>query len=57
MEQQGQAMAQNVDNSPKVVELKVSGSAPPGIKGAEVEQISGLLVQALNEAGIRARKR
>jgi hypothetical protein len=57
MEQQGQVMAQNIDNSPKVVELKVSGSAPPGIKGAEVEQMAGVLVQALNEAGFRARRR
>jgi hypothetical protein len=57
MQQQGDMMAQNFDNSPKVVELKVSGSAPPGIKGAEVEQMAGLIVQALNEAGIRARRK
>lgn len=57
MQQQGEAMANNFDNSPKVVELKVSGSAPPGIKGPEIEQMAGMLVQALNEAGIRARKR
>lgn len=57
MAQQGQMMAQNLDNSAKVVELKVSGSAPPGIGGGEIEQIAGTLVQALNEAGIRARRR
>lgn len=57
MEQQGQMMASNLDNSPKVVEIKLSGSAPPGVRGAEVEAMAGVIVQALNEAGIRARKK
>lgn len=38
------------------VKLDISGSAPPGIRGGEVEQISATLVRALKEAGINARR-
>lgn len=38
------------------VKLDISGSAPPGIRGGEVDQIAGVLVKALNEAGVKARR-
>ena len=38
------------------VKLDISGSAPPGIRGGEVDAIAGVLVRALGEAGIRARR-
>jgi hypothetical protein len=39
------------------VEVKHSGSAPPGVQGPEIEAIAGTLVKALNEAGIRTKRR
>lgn len=58
MRQQGESMAMNLTGGNEVnLNLKISGSAPPGVGGAEVEQMAGMLVRALNEAGIRAKKR
>lgn len=37
------------------VNLRISGSAPPGVGKGEVDQIAGILVNAFNEAGIRVK--
>lgn len=47
----------NNQGAPKkmTVELKMSGSAPPGIRGGDRDAIASTLVAALREAGIDAR--
>lgn len=57
MEQRGHAMAANMTGRQEPLVIEFRGSAPPGIGGNEVEAIAGTLVQALNEAGIRARRK
>lgn len=49
-------MANNQGTPKKMtVELKMSGSAPPGIRGGDRDAIASTLVAALKEAGIDAR--
>jgi hypothetical protein len=57
MQQQGDMMASNFDNSPKILEVKISGSAPPGVGGQEIEAMASMMVKAFGEAGIRAKRR
>lgn len=54
--QQG-AMAASFADKPLVVEVRVSGSAPPGIEGAQIDQIAGVIVSAFQKAGIGARQK
>lgn len=52
------SMAMNFQGRNEVnVNLKVSGSAPPGIGKEQMDSLAGVLVQAFNEAGIRTKKR
>lgn len=56
MEQQGHMMASNMSGGEMTVTIKHTGSAPPGVGGSEVEAISATLVDALQRAGIKARR-
>lgn len=38
---------------PQQMQIEFSGSAPPGIRAGDREQIAGIVVQALREAGMR----
>jgi uncharacterized phage infection (PIP) family protein YhgE len=58
MDTMRESMAMNFTSQGEMdVNIKLSGSAPPGIGGSEIEAIAGTLVKALNEAGIRAKRR
>ena len=47
-------MNNNVDMERTInLRVEMSGSAPPGIRSADRDQIAGVLVNALRESGLR----
>ncbi len=42
---------QNGGGQPQKMQIEFSGSAPPGIRGGEIEQIAGIINRAFREAG------
>lgn len=50
------AMRISAGNNELRVKLDISGSAPPGIRGGEVEMMAGVVVRALKDAGVKARR-